>query len=375
MIGLALCLYICAAGFLAAAPVGCDPVDGCSRLLSGRWSAWFGVPVSVPACLVYLAIVISSRMVKAEDRTWRLRTSGRFLAMSTALAALAAFWFIALQFAAERAVCPYCLCLHACGLVAAGLVWQRLRRWPQQLLKPAGAGLAILIVGQTLVFRHPYRVDADVPAAMETPPPLSSARIDRHVHLFAGGKWFDLNPQTLPLLGSSQADHFIVVLSDYTCEHCRVTHQMLERSRLVLGDRVGVLVLPVLLDPQGNPYLPPDVTHPLPQDRALAKLALTVFCAKPSAFPEMNRWLFAENRVREEAETRAYAEKLVGAEALRAAERDPRVEQITLLGCELLARKGGGSIPRMLIGSRQISGPVDDAKALEGWIRQEWATH
>lgn len=371
--GLGLCLYLSVVGFRDSAPAGCDPVAGCGRLLTGRWSAWFGVPVSLPACLVYLMIVISSRYVKPEDRTWRLRYSGRFLAAATALAALAALWFVAIQFAAERAVCVYCLCLHTCGLVAAGMVWQRLRHWPKQLLRPAGAGLAILILGQSVVFRHPYRVDADVVAPMRIAPTTRPTMApDRHVRIQVGAKTFDLDPAMLPVLGSRRADHFIVVLSDYTCEHCRVTHRMLEQSQQRFGEQVGVIVLPVLLDPSANPYLPTGAAHPMPQDRALTELALAVYCARPAAFAEMNRWLFAEDRIRDEAEARAYAEKLVGADALRAAGNDPRVRQIALTGCELFARSGSGMVPRMLIGKMQISGPVDDSNLLANWIEHEW---
>lgn len=371
MTGLALCLFLSIASFSDSAPVGCGPGAGCGHLLAGRFSAWFGMPVSLPACFVYLMMVISSRFVKVEDRTWRLRYSGRFLAASTALAALAALWMIGIQAVAERAACFYCLSLHGCGLLAAGLVWQRLRRWPRELLRPAGAGLAILILGQTVVFRHPYRVDADVVRPVDTTLASRSAP-DRHVRIKVGGKSFDLDPATLPILGSPRADHFIVVLSDYTCEHCRVTHRMLERSEKTWGDRIGVIVLPVPLDPSINPYLPAGATHPMPQDRSLTEMTLAVFCAKPAAFAEMNRWLFAEDRVRDESEARTFAEKLVGAQALRGAERDSRIRQITLTGCELFARGGGGMIPRMLIGKRQITGAVDDPKALASWVAAQW---
>jgi uncharacterized membrane protein len=369
-IGLALCVCLSVEGFRSSAPVGCDPSAGCGKLLSGRWSAWFNLPVSAPACLIYLGMLISSRFVKNEDRDWTLRYAGRLLAMTTALAAASAVWFIILD-AAERALCPYCLCLHACGLLAAGLVFQRLRRWPGELLRPVGAGLAILILGQLVVFRQPYRVQADavssVPATQPAPLP------DRHVRFIAGGRAFDLDPEKLPMLGSPHARHFMIVMSDYTCEHCRVMHRMLERLVNRSGDQIGVIVLPVLLDPQGNPFLPPSVTHPLPQDRALTQMALSVFCAKPAAFAEMNRWLFAEDRVRDESESRAYAGRLIGAAALRSAENDPRNQQITLTGCELFARTGSGMLPKMLIGSAQISGTVEDESVLSPAMKREWA--
>jgi protein-disulfide isomerase len=270
--------------------------------------------------------------------------------------------------AAGHVVCIYCVAVDACGLLAAGLVWQRLRHWSRRLLTPAGAGLAILLLGQAVVFRHPYQVQADVIGTATKP----GAAADHHVRIVAGGRLFDLDPAKVPVIGSRSASHFIVVLSDYTCEHCRVTHRMLEQSERVLGDRVGVIVLPVLLDPAANPYLPPGVTHPLPQDTALTRIALAVYCARPAAFAEMNRWLFAEDRVREEAEARAYAGKLVGVDALRSAEGDPRISQMILTGCELFARSGSGEIPKMLIGSTQISGAIEDQQALRKVVGREW---
>jgi len=367
-LGLGLCCYLFVMTLMGSEPLGCNPVTGCGKALAGRWSAWFGMPISLPAAGVYLAILISARCVKSEDRTWRLRYSGRSLAATTAMAAISGAWLLWVQFASGKNVCGYCLCVHCCGLLSAGLVWQRLRRWSRQLLTPAGAGLVILILGQAVVFRHPYGVRAGAIAnGTRRPTPA-----DRHLRITAGGRLFDLDAQALPTLGSPTANHFIVVLSDYTCEHCRLTHRTLERSGQLFSNQVGVIVLPVLLDPAANPYLPPGVTNPLPQDAALTRIALAVFCVKPTAFAEINRWLFAEDRVRGEAETRAYAEQLVGPETLRSAERDPRIRQMILTGCELFARGGSGAIPKMLIGSTEISGAVEDAPALAQVVQREW---
>lgn len=357
-------------GFRSSGLLGCGPSGGCGKLVSGRWSDWFGVPVSVPAALVYLGMLCSALRVRHDDRAWRVRPAGKWLALTTALAAAAATWFVMLN-AAEKSLCPFCLCLHASGLAAAGPVWQRLRRWPRELLRPAGAALAVLIFGQLLAPRHPYRVQADVVTPAATGPRKALAT-GQPVSIIVDGRRFDLDPGRLPVLGSPTARHFIVVMSDYTCEHCRTTHRMLERSQDLFGSRIGVIVLPVLLDPSGNPYLPPGATHPLTQDRALTRLALSVFRADPTKFGEMNRWLFAEDRVRGEAETRAYAEQLIGADALRNAETDLRISEITLTGCELFARTGNGMLPKMLIGSTQISGAVEDPSVVLAAIGRQW---
>lgn len=366
--GLLLCSYLFVQSLRDSGPAGCNPVAGCGQVLAGRGSAWFGLPVSLPAGAVYLAILISARFVQSEDRTWWLRSAGRFLAATTALAAGGGTWFLAIQLAAGHVVCIYCAAVNACGLLAAGLVWQCLPHWRRRLLTPAGAGLAILVLGQAVVFRHPYNVQADIVGTATKP----GATADHHVRIVAGGRLFDLDPAKLPLIGSPSSSHFIVILSDYTCEHCRMTHRMLDRSERASGNQVSVIVLPVLLDPAANPYLPPGATHPLPQDIALTRIALAVYCARPAAFADMNRWLFAEDRVREEAEARAYAGQLVGAEALRSAEGDPRISQLILTGCELFARSGSGSIPKLLIGATQITGAIDDVEALRKVVAREW---
>ncbi|HEY2589469.1 MAG TPA: thioredoxin domain-containing protein [Tepidisphaeraceae bacterium] len=302
--------------------------------------------------------------------------------IATGLAAAAGIWFITIQLTVVGAVCKYCLAIHACGITSAGLVWARAGWRERRCLALVGLGLLVLITGQVVPAPHPYESKAGVVATAPSRPmpasPTSQPQLqlqpepDRHMRFVAGGRFFDLDPAKFPVLGSPRARHFVIVMSDYTCEHCRVTHRMLERSFASFGDDVGVIVLPMLLDPASNPYLPPGVAHPLPQDTALTRLALAVLCAKPEAFGEMNRWLFAEDRVRNEDEARAYATKLIGADALRAAEADPRIRQIILTGCELFARTGNGAIPKMLIGSMMITGPVSDAQELRTVMQREW---
>lgn len=379
VIALGLSLYLVGTSARHAGPIGCDPMSGCGQVLGGRWSFWFGIPVSFVGAAVYLIIVLSSVRTDRSDRLWYRSGAGRVMLIGTALAAGAGIWFIAIQVTMLGAVCKYCLAIHACGIASAFVAWSAARSETRRLLRPVGIGLLILIAGQMLPAPRPYeshagavamspsRATVSIPTARE-----AIADVDRHVRFAAGGRLFDLDPGVLPSLGSPNARHFIVVMSDYTCEHCRVTHRMLERALRSAGDDPGVIVLPTLLDPACNPYLPPGVTRPLPQDCALTRLALAVFCAKPQAFAEMNRWLFAEDRVRGEAEARAYATELVGADALRAGEADPRVREIILLGCELFARTGSGAIPKMLIGSTAISGPVSDSEALREPMRREW---
>src|SRR6185436_20735339 len=53
---------ICAAGYLAwtsltgNAVAGCGPDSSCDKVLHSRWAYWLGIPVSLPALLIYIGV-------------------------------------------------------------------------------------------------------------------------------------------------------------------------------------------------------------------------------------------------------------------------------------------------------------------------------
>ena len=62
------------AGYLAWVAIhngpaaGCGAGSGCNAVLQSRWAYWLGLPVSVPAVLVYLALLGSSLLLKGPAR-------------------------------------------------------------------------------------------------------------------------------------------------------------------------------------------------------------------------------------------------------------------------------------------------------------------
>src|SRR5579863_6404510 len=68
-----LCLALLGSAYLAwisltgRASAGCGPGSGCSEVLSSRWAYWAGIPVSIPAFLVYLALMVATAKHEAES--------------------------------------------------------------------------------------------------------------------------------------------------------------------------------------------------------------------------------------------------------------------------------------------------------------------
>ena len=154
IIAIATSGYLAYVGLTSSKIAGCGdgPLFNCGHVTSSRWSLWLGIPVSLLAVGLYVALV-SSLFVGANKRFSKsTRQLGWASTSVFAIAAgLSAVWFVSLQVFVLNHLCTYCLVAHACGLVAASIVvWQ----------KPIGfinmktisafsvAGAAVLIAGQ-----------------------------------------------------------------------------------------------------------------------------------------------------------------------------------------------------------------------------------
>ncbi len=162
------------------------------------------------------------------------------------------------------------------------------------------------------------------------------------------------------------------MISDYACPHCRATHHVVSQTLRRYDGQISLLVLPIPLDRRCNPQLLETEGTPEPQDCALNRLALAVWCADSAAYEQMDAWLFAADRSRLEDEARNYATLLVGATPLRKAETDRRIDAVLRLDTQLYARAKAGALPKLLLGSTLISGRLEDSQPLEDAIEREW---
>ena len=175
-----LSVYLLWTALQHSGPVGCGAAAGCAEVLGSRWSKWLGIPVSAPAAVVYLLMLIASFWIGRGRSALTRRRATAIVAAAALAAGGAAIWFTYLQVAVVEQVCPYCLAAHASGILIGLLLLLNSRvtaprfTWTTPAL--AGAvGVCILIAGQVLVKPRTYQVDVAGSAGEASCPPSPTA--------------------------------------------------------------------------------------------------------------------------------------------------------------------------------------------------------
>jgi len=399
--------YLTYASFTSGGVAGCGPEGGCSEVLNSRWSKWLGIPVSLPALALYLALlVLSVGLARGQGVLSRVRTEQglRFGAWSVIGAA---WWFFSLSAFVLHKFCPYCFAVHLSGTVGAVSLLKFLHQrggapagggmpsWPWTSQLPwAAALLGILAAGQILYVPATYRITsvpsgapptttpattvaapAVTPAVRSTPPvpvpapgptaksPLAPPAIPPPVVSLHNGS-FRLDPTKFPLLGRPSATSMMVSQFDYTCEHCRRTHGPIREAQAYFSNTLAIICLPMPLDARCNEWLkktPPAHTNAC----QFAALALGVWRAAPEKFLEYDDWLMSDPAALNVRTAFEHAKQLVGAPVFEAAITDPWVPEtlqlsISLYRSNFLAGKSG-AMPMMNIGAKIVTGTVGSA--------------
>ncbi len=381
-----LLLAVCGAGYLAAvslsggAVAGCGPESGCNHVLGSRWAYWLGIPVSLPALGVYLALFVATLATGKTRPEAGRRQAWRVIATLSPLIIAAALWFVGLQYAVIKSWCKFCLGTHACAMLGAVLLLRQLpggfllrekseprAGWAARLLRHSRAGailgLAVLITGQVAVKKRLYLVTSNPTPALGHPA--------RQIRLYEGQ--FSLNPDELPLLGSPAATNFIVGLFDYTCSHCRHLHPLLRLAEDKYAGRFGIISLPMPLDAACNPHI--RRTNPANTNACeYAKFGLAVWHAQPKAFREFDDWLFTSNAPPPLVAVRAKAEALMGGGTLDRALNDPWVARQLKTDIDLYVANaqppGDGRLPQLMFSDIIARGSIESQAELERLIDQ-----
>ena len=408
-----LAVAILGAGYLAWVSIhhgpvaGCGAESGCNKVLQSRWAYWLDIPVSVPALLVYLALMGATVLLRKRPAPDDERGSWAAIIALSVIVAGAALWFVGLLVFVIKAFCKFCMTAHACGFAAALLCLRKipLAVDPDTPMWAAGsgkrgvpraailgiallglAGVAVLAGGQLLVQKernvvkdprasalaHARGTNASALAAalaarVVPGPPTPNARLVAPRVLSLYSNLFLLQLDTLPMMGSPGASNVIVCLFDYTCPHCRSLHPVLSETQQRCGNQLGIVCLPMPISTNCNPYLPGHI-HSVSNACEYARLGLAVWRAKPETHRQFDDWMFSSEQPAPVDQARQYAAQLVGANRLQAAFADPWVEAQLVTDCRLHYTNWISCdtpiMPQVIIGDAISSGPLNSVAHL-----------
>jgi len=306
---------------------GCGAGSGCGEVMGSPWAYVLGlIPVSIPAVVVYLLLILSIAFLGADTSLDRFLWP--FMLFLSGCIAGAALWFSWLQVGVLHTFCKYCTALHLLGLAVAALVFSHCRRWPFLV-----AGLvvaAVFAVVQSCT--RPFIYD--------------SGRAGAALPAFEEGE--------VPAVGEGEP---LTLLFDFQCSHCRRLHRLLPE----LSEQYRIYLVPVPLSSACNPYIPASGIDRFAGSCRLTRLAMGLWLARPEEAPAYWDWLLQDAPAPAEAEDRARA--LLG-DGFEEALSDPRIDAHLRKAEELFGRtstEGRSAVPRLLIGQRWLVPETDSA--------------
>jgi uncharacterized membrane protein/protein-disulfide isomerase len=185
---------------------------------------------------------------------------------------------------------------------------------------------------------------------------VASPRTTRKVTILGTEKPITLDPAGWPLLGTADARFIFVEMFDYTCPHCRETHQSIRGAFERFGQDLAVIALPVPLESECN-RAASGGGHA--GSCELSRLAVAVWRCDRGKFREFHDWLF--DRSRTPAAARRQAERLVGRDPLRAELDSGTPGKFVDRHVDLYIKLGAGTVPKLLFSDRSVIGSVQKA--------------
>jgi len=409
-----LAVAILGAGYLAWLAIhngpaaGCGPDSGCDKVLHSRWAYWLDLPVSVPAVLVYLALLGMTVLLQKRPSPDDQRGSWAAIIILSVIVAGAALWFVGLQVFVIKAFCKFCMTAHACGFAAALLCLKNIplaadpdtpmwttgsgkRGVPRQavfsLVLIGLAGVAVLAGGQVLVQKQrnvvkflpvTTKTAASMSTNHSTPQALGSQSVNQpaspNARLIAPrtlslySNQFLIKLDDVPMIGSPDSPRVIVYLFDYTCTHCRALHPILVQACQQFSNQLGVVCLPVSLSHECNPFIPRATSRADSNSCEYARLGLAVWRAKPEAQRQFDDWMFATVKPPPLEQAHEYAAQLVGADKLKSVLADPWIQQQILTDCKIHRANwlavDSSAMPQIIMGDAVSSGPLNSVEHL-----------
>jgi uncharacterized membrane protein len=373
LLGVGLACYLLWLAVTDYVVLGCGSGSDCDYVLGSRWARWQGYPLAgVGALLQALILVASFAASPSRPPRWRAMGWSVMLLLSSAAVGAAA-WFIYLQLLVLRGICPYCMAEHAAALALWIAVFAGILRGPEIFAAPSQNAASRKLV----VRRRPVGNLAAIVliiVGFAAAGGLATVQIfypSGAYRLSTLSRSVELPYDQVPVIGPPDAPHPLFLISDYTCPHCRQLHGWLMQAQERYGRQITVIVLPIPVNTRCNRGVRRD--HPVHRYACeLNRLALAAWRADPKAFARVDEMLFASGTPLVPDEARAKIGDIIGAEALRRAEADPRVDQDLARDVDLFMELGAGPVPKLLIGRTKLEGMPASALEIFRIIEQQF---
>ncbi|HUF63164.1 MAG TPA: vitamin K epoxide reductase family protein [Verrucomicrobiales bacterium] len=246
LLGLAffLSVYLSLVSMSGEAAAGCGEGEKCQEVLSSRWSALLGLPVSLAGSVLYAGMLVADLRARRTVVWWT----------AAALIVGGALWFTALQAVVLRAFCPWCCVAHALAAGAVGLLYVGSRPAARGGGLPTGnvwwkgtaAAAAILTATALLQVYGPQKKTTQtvtVAGGAVGDSVIVPEANERLVPVHGGS--INVDVVDLPAIGDTRtATHVVVGLFDFTCPHCRELHEILVGIEHAFRGRLAVAQLP-----------------------------------------------------------------------------------------------------------------------------------
>ncbi len=359
---------------------GCGAGSGCDALTRGRWSRWGAMPVSGLGFGIYAVLLAAAILARAGVSPNAKIILFDVLTTCTLLAAGSAIWFVLIQALVVRRFCVYCMLVHVCGLVSAGIVFAHLSSWQAGSIRwpiaISSVGLGVFIVGQIILKPKTY---AMIPAAPAEPCDVESAPLveptviadlvsdptwsasNRKLVLFNGR--VRLNLDEWPLIGKSDAEHVIVWLFDFTCKECHHLHRLLREAVARFEGRMAVAAVPVPQHPGCNSTIKCyKQSHGYACE--YARLGLALWTAAPHRFEQWDAFMAAEEACQPFGLAMLKAKELADLGQFQIRERDPVLDPRLEESVAIFLGANSPKIPSLVLPKGVVAGHIPDVKSL-----------
>jgi uncharacterized membrane protein len=231
--------HAAAVALLSAHQAGCGEDGGCVEVLSSKWATVAGIPVSLPAVILYLATLALS-MAGASGRR------GPALRCCTSVILMAAAYFMAVQVFWIGSICAQCTSTHVFAVFGVLMISRGMHPTPPAFRLPGLRHAFPLLIAAALVggLAAVQSLDSGAGRVRLAQVVADDGRAFPQDLLFnpfiseSGGVGMALDGGTLPISGAEVPEIFlgtnktqpllqVALLNDWTCPHCVELHARL----------------------------------------------------------------------------------------------------------------------------------------------------